>query len=170
MKRLAASGVSAVLFYAEKIVVWVAVIAGLHQDFPPFMRSIHEMAGTVTFELLRFALLIATLAAIWLVPWDRLKGRWPFSRNPSPRAFSDGASRKGILYDLDVAIRASGDTPERISEWPDIRHWLRKRFGDGFTDEELWERFRDWIRDEKGLHPNTWLLMTYDEAIKMVRK
>jgi hypothetical protein len=49
----------------------------------------------------------------------------------------------GKLADLDIAIRAGGDSPDRIKEWPAIRHVLREHFGAQYSAKELWERFTD---------------------------
>ena len=69
----------------------------------------------------------------------------------------DCRSPKGKIADLDIAIRASGDDPKRISDWPVIRHLLRKRFGENRSDAELWERCTDWLRAEGRLTPNDYL-------------
>ena len=71
----------------------------------------------------------------------------------------DCLSPTGKLADLDIAIRASGDSPERIPEWPGIRHCLRKRFGHNLSGAELWERFTDLLRAEGRLQPNDYLRM-----------
>lgn len=56
-------------------------------------------------------------------------------------------SPKGKLADLDIAIRAKGDSPERIgADWKAIRHLLRQEFGDRHSNEELWERFTDCLQ------------------------
>lgn len=67
--------------------------------------------------------------------------------------------RSGKLFDLDVAIRAVGDSPERIREWPAIRHHLRERFGN-LSDTDLWTAFTDSLA-AKGLHRNDWLIWPF---------
>jgi hypothetical protein len=74
----------------------------------------------------------------------------------------DCRSPKGKIADLDVAVRASGDNPERIGDWPVIRHLLRKRFGEDRSDTELWERCTDWLRAEGRLAPNDYLPQPLD--------
>lgn len=66
-------------------------------------------------------------------------------------------SPAGKIAELDIAIRASGDNPERISNWPAIRHLLRKRFGDLNSNAELWERCTDWLRADFQLMPDEYL-------------
>lgn len=65
-----------------------------------------------------------------------------------PPSRNNALSMKGKIFDLDIALRASGDTPERIREWPAIRHQLRKWFGHNLSDIELWERCMDWLKFE----------------------
>jgi hypothetical protein len=74
----------------------------------------------------------------------------------------DCRSPAGKIADLDIAIRASGDSPERIRDWPVIRHLLRKRFGENRADLELWERCTDWLRAEGRLTPNDYLGLPLD--------
>jgi putative hemolysin len=69
----------------------------------------------------------------------------------------DCRSPKGKIADLDIAIRASGDDPNRISDWPAIRHLLRRRFGEDRSDSKLWQRCTDWLRAEGRLAPNDYL-------------
>lgn len=69
----------------------------------------------------------------------------------------DCRSPKGKLADLDIAIRASGDSPDRLSEWPAIRHVLREKFGSEHSAETLWERFTDLLQ-AGGITPNEYLV------------
>jgi hypothetical protein len=166
MKRIAASGVIGVVGAAKIAIEWTAILSSIHAGLPNLLKF---LVGLVNMNNLLFlAILGIALVAIWTVPWDRLKSYWqkPVVKQES---ITEGNNRRGKLFDLDVAIRASGDTPDRIPEWPTIRHWLRKRFGDDLTDEQLWERFRGWIEAEKEMHPNTWLVMSYDDAIKILK-
>jgi len=78
-------------------------------------------------------------------------------------------SREGLLADLDVAIRASGDDPDRIPGWPELRYLLRSRFGEDRTDRQLWERFTDWLRAERGLPPNEYLPLGLGPAADLLR-
>lgn len=82
-------------------------------------------------------------------------------------ACHDCRSSKGKVADLDIAIRASGDNPQRITDWPVIRHLLRRRFGEDRLDTELWERCTDWLRAEGGLTPNDYLAqpMSYLQSV-----
>lgn len=66
-------------------------------------------------------------------------------------------SDEGTVADLDVAILASGDDPERIPEWGEIRHFLRQRFGEDRSDADLWERFTDWLTAAHRLSPEDYL-------------
>ena len=66
-------------------------------------------------------------------------------------------SHTGKLGDLDVAIRASGDGPDRISEWPSIRHLLRERFGQDRSDTDLWERFCGFLQGDWKLSAGDYL-------------
>ncbi len=65
-------------------------------------------------------------------------------------------SPRGKIADLDIAIRASGDSPDRIPEWPAIRHRLRARFGSNLSSSELWERFKD-LMDSGSIDPELYL-------------
>mgnify|MGYP007073208500 FL=1 len=65
----------------------------------------------------------------------------------------DCRSPKGKIADLDIAICASGDNPERIKDWPVIQHWLRERFGRDRTDADLWDRCTKWLIAEGRLTP-----------------
>lgn len=78
-------------------------------------------------------------------------------------------SPKGKVLELDIAIRASGDSPERIREWPEIRHLLRDRFGMTLSDEQLWQRCTDWLRAEVGLEPKQYLSLTLGEFRELLK-
>ncbi|MEO8496269.1 MAG: hypothetical protein ABI614_14460, partial [Planctomycetota bacterium] len=80
----------------------------------------------------------------------------------------DCRSPRGKVADLDIAIRASGDDPERIRDWPIFRHLLRKRFGEDRSDTRLWERFTDWLRAERRLTPDGYLNLPLDDAIHLL--
>ncbi len=58
----------------------------------------------------------------------------------------DCRSQKGKLADLNIAIQAPADAPQRIDEWPAIRHLLRQIFRDDISESELWERCTDWLK------------------------
>jgi len=77
-------------------------------------------------------------------------------------------SPKGKLADLDIAICASGDNPERIREWNKILYFLqerfgKKRFGDDHSVTALWKRCRGWLQAKHGLDENDYLALTYDQ-------
>ena len=76
-------------------------------------------------------------------------------------------SISGKVADLDIAIRASGDNPERINEWAVIRHFLRKRFGEDLCEVDLWERCTDWLR-AKGLSPNEYSILSLEELRRLI--
>lgn len=78
-------------------------------------------------------------------------------------------SPKGKLADLDTAIRASGDTPERISEWAKIRHHLRQRFGLDLEYKEQWQRFKDWLHAEVGLDAESIARLPLERVIVLLR-
>ena len=82
----------------------------------------------------------------------------------------DCLSPAGKLADLEIALRASGDTPDRIREWPVIRHLLRKRFGENRSDGELWERFTDWLCAEGGFQPDVYLTFPLDYVSWLLEK
>ena len=74
----------------------------------------------------------------------------------------DCRTPKGKISDLDIAIRSLSDDPKRVSDWPAIRHLLRKRFGEDRSDIELWERCTDWLRAEGRLTPNDYLPLPFN--------
>lgn len=78
-------------------------------------------------------------------------------------------SPQGKIADLGIAIRASGDSPARIKEWPAIRHLLRKRFGEDHSDVELWERCTDWLQAEGRLEPNAYLVLALDQLQRLLK-
>lgn len=78
-------------------------------------------------------------------------------------------SPSGKLADLRIAIEATGDTPDRILEWPKIRYLLRKRYGADHSDEELWELFRDWLIFELGLIPDEYLHLRLSDVIRLLQ-
>jgi hypothetical protein len=78
----------------------------------------------------------------------------------------DHSSMHGKVIDLDVAIRTSGDTPNRIGQWPRIRHFLRKRFDASASDSQLWERCTDWLQAEHGLMPDDFLAWPIDRLVE----
>lgn len=73
-------------------------------------------------------------------------------------------SIEGKIADLDVAIRASGDSPDRIPEWKRIRHFLRERFGAELADATLWERFTAMLEAEYSLAANDYLRLLIAET------
>jgi hypothetical protein len=80
----------------------------------------------------------------------------------------DCRTPRGKLADLDIAIRASGDSPDRIGDWPEIRHFLREKYGYGRSNVELWEFFTDWLFTEHRLEPNDYLGMPLDQAVGLL--
>ncbi|NMC18810.1 MAG: hypothetical protein GYA33_00165 [Thermogutta sp.] len=60
---------------------------------------------------------------------------------------------RGLVFDLDVAIRATGDDPGRIREWPKLRYLLSERFPAGRDDAERWRLCRGWLESK---HRLTW--------------
>lgn len=81
---------------------------------------------------------------------------------------NDCRSPVGKLADLDIAIHASGDSPDRILEWPTIRAFLRDAFGLDRTNEKLWELMTDRLR-VVGWNDERWLRTKYDEFIELLR-
>jgi len=79
-------------------------------------------------------------------------------------------SRDGKVGDLDIAIRASGDSPERIPEWAKIRHFLRNRFGDSQSYAGLWERCVGWLQAEHNLLPEDYLRMSITELLNLLSR
>lgn len=77
-------------------------------------------------------------------------------------------SLDGKITDLDIAIRASDDLPERIELWPVIRHFLRKRFGENRSSGELWERCTDWLSAEVGLDANDYLPLPLTVLVRIL--
>lgn len=80
----------------------------------------------------------------------------------------DCQSQQGKLLDLFVAIHASGDSPDRIHEWPMIRALLRDAFGPDRTIEELWELMTDRLR-VNGWDEERWLRTKYGEFIELLK-
>ena len=80
----------------------------------------------------------------------------------------DCRSSTGKLAELDLAIRVSDDHPDRIPEWPRIRHLLRQRFGQERSESELWERSTDWLRAEFELGPNDYLRMPLPRFVELL--
>ena len=88
----------------------------------------------------------------------------PLSKRDEDRSTCNACrSARGKMADLDIAIRANGDDPNRIPEWPDIRYLLRKRFGEQ-SYPELLDRFRDWLSVERGFSEEEYLLLPFDEV------
>lgn len=81
---------------------------------------------------------------------------------------SECSSPVGKVADLDVAIRASGDSPDRIREWPAVRHYLRKIFRGDRAEAELWEQCRDWLQAERKLAPEEYLQMPISELLTVL--
>lgn len=81
---------------------------------------------------------------------------------------NDCRSPKGKLSDLYIAIHASGDSPDRIPEWPTIRAFLRDAFGPDRTNEQLWELMTDRLRVD-GWDEERWLRTRYDQFIELLK-
>lgn len=75
----------------------------------------------------------------------------------------------GKVEQLDVAIRASGDDPERIRDWPAIRHLLRERFGEQPSDVQLWERCTDWLAAEGKLTKNVYFPFSLSKLQRLLK-
>jgi hypothetical protein len=75
----------------------------------------------------------------------------------------------GKVADLAVAIEASGDSPERIREWPAIRHLLRDRFGNSLGEEELWLRCKDQLAAH-GIMPSEYLAWKLTQLMDYLRR
>jgi hypothetical protein len=69
----------------------------------------------------------------------------------------------GKAADLDIAIRASGDDPDRIRAWSEIQYLLRKRFGENLSNEDLWQRLRQFLKTERGLESEDFLRLPLDQ-------
>ena len=87
------------------------------------------------------------------------------NRQPCPEC----RSWIGKIGELDIAIR-SDDDPERLRYWPEVRYLLRKRFGQDFSDGDLWERCTDWLRGEHQLSPNQYLVLSVTDLISKLRE
>ena len=81
----------------------------------------------------------------------------------------DCSSNEGKLLDLYVAIHASGDSPDRIKEWPTIRALLRDEFGMNCTNEQLWEYMRDRIEVNLGWDNQTILKTKYADIVQRLK-
>ena len=81
----------------------------------------------------------------------------------------DCRSPLGKVTDLDIAIRSSGDSPERIREWPAIRHLLRDRFGNTIEEKELWIRCKDQLAAQ-GILPSEYLAWKLAELMAYLRR
>ena len=73
-------------------------------------------------------------------------------------------SLRGKVAELEVAIRASGDSPDRLKEWPKIRHLLRQRYGVSLDDAELLQRCKDHLAAE-GIPGEVYLKWRYDRFV-----
>ncbi|MCA9109321.1 MAG: hypothetical protein KDA52_05210 [Planctomycetaceae bacterium] len=93
------------------------------------------------------------------------------SANPGemcPTCYED-RSPMGKLADLDIAIRASGDTATRIPGWRRILGALRRRFGNEMDIEEMWTRFKDSLEDIHDLTPNEYLRLPLNQIHDLVQ-
>ena len=80
----------------------------------------------------------------------------------------DCRSPRGKVADLAIAIEASGDSPERIRDWPAIRHLLRQRYGESLGEGDLWSRCKDQFAAE-GLGANEYLVWKLEELMDYLR-
>jgi hypothetical protein len=76
--------------------------------------------------------------------------------------------RTGKLGDLAIAIRATGDSPGRIKQWPEISHWAREKWGD-LKDEVLFERILGMVDAHTG-DPSRRLLVPISDVLAMLRE
>ena len=77
-------------------------------------------------------------------------------------------SRTGKVFDLNVAIRATGDTPSRIREWPAIQSLLRDLFGYDHSDAKLWEFCTGCLRSKFNMEPNQYLQFPLSDIEKLL--
>lgn len=104
---------------------------------------------------------------------ERCGGPWEDSDIKPQAALCSGCNRTP-LGDLDVMIRTPACTPpehieRHITQWPQVRHFLRQRFGDHHNELELWERCIDWLQAEGRLHPNGYLPLELDYLCWLLR-
>lgn len=81
-------------------------------------------------------------------------------------------SPEGKVADIDIAIRASGDDPERIEGFAVMRHCLRKRFsaqGEPEDIHQLWQRCKDWIFAEKALSEEELLRLSQSQLLSWLK-
>jgi len=63
------------------------------------------------------------------------------------------------IANLDIEIKATWGNPNRIREWPTIRHLLGIRFGEERSVPDLWKTCKRWLRAEGRVKPNEYLIL-----------
>lgn len=78
------------------------------------------------------------------------------------------SSIKNKVGDLAVAIENADDSPERITQWGQVRHWLRALFGQDRPDSDLWSRCKDWLKAEYKFVPEEYLQFSLDGFVHLL--